>query len=203
MVHLLRWLAVVAGLVGVGCGGVSAVPAPLGVETEAPQRVLVWVGQGEAERQEDGVWVRDPRFDYAFSVEQRRYHGRWRSYKTMRRTHPDYDGSAGPREQVLWFDIVWSAPDTAGALAGAVTSSLGPGDVTSDAGFSRSTLALRPDISSHAPFDTYRIDQRYLYDEGRLEESVSLVKTTDGAERVWVRNTERATLFVPARGLFP
>lgn len=186
------------------CGGMVEVAAPVGAESGEPEAVLVWVGRGEAERFEAGKWVRDTSFDYEFSVEQRRYDGRWRSFKTMRRTHPDYDGSAGPRDQVLWFAIDYASGPKRGAeepegmtLRGEVRSRLGRGEVVTDPGFRRGEIVIRPEISSHAPFDTYRIRQYYRYEEGLLEETVELVKTGDGPEKVWVRNTEKATLFAP------
>ncbi len=179
------------------CGGMVEVAAPLGEEVGPTDAVLVWVGRGEAERFESEAWVRDPRFDYEFSVEQRRYAGRWRSFKTMRRSHPDYDGSAGPREQVLWFAIDFKTGPA--GVGGVVRSRLGDGEVVSDPEFRRSELVIKPEISSHAPFDTYRITQHYRYEDGLLEETVELLKLGDGPERPWVRNTERATLYVPGR----
>lgn len=187
-----RWLAVTMWVMA-ACGGMPDVPVPVGDEPQAPEVVLVWVGRGEAERQVDGQWQRAPAFDYSFTVEQRRYAGRWRSYKTMRRLHPSYDGSAGPREQVLWFEVAWS--DGGGDRSGVIRSGLGDGTVTSDREFRRSAMSLRPEISVHAPFDTYRITQHYRYEEGRLDEVVELVDHDDGREVPWVRNTERAELF--------
>ncbi|HRE91044.1 MAG TPA: hypothetical protein PK095_18120 [Myxococcota bacterium] len=205
---VLWGLCVLCGLSGLSglsvmgaCGGMVEVALPVVDEVDEPEAVLVWVGRGEAERLEGGVWVRDPRFDYEFSVEQRRYAGRWRSFKTMRRQHPGYDGSAGPREQVLWFAIDYQAAaagaGSGDALRGEVRSRLGTGEVVSDPGFRRATVVIRPEISSQAPFDTFRITQHYRYEEGLLDELVELVKRGDGEERPWVRNRERARLFVP------
>lgn len=179
------------------CGGMVEVAAPVGEDPResGEAAVLMWVGRGETERWEDGSWVRDDRFDYEFSVEQRRYAGRWRSFKTMRRTHPDYDGSAGPREQVLWFAIDYRTD--ASEVRGVVRSRLGEGEVTSDPEFRRAEIVIRPQIPSQAPFDTFLIRQHYRYEDGLLEETVELVDRGDGAERPWVRNHERARLFVP------
>ncbi|MBL8783929.1 MAG: hypothetical protein JNJ59_03420 [Deltaproteobacteria bacterium] len=185
------------------CASAPSVPPPLdAAPPTAPDATLVWVGRGEAERKDGGRWVRDPAFDYDFSVEQRRFADRWESVKTMRRLHPDYDGSAGPREQVLWFHLRWPAAAAAGDLHGQVASRLGAGTIVSDREFRRAEIDIRPDISAHAPFDTYRIRQRYLYEEGRLEETVELLDHDgrDGAQEIdWVRNTERATLFSATR----
>jgi hypothetical protein len=62
-----------------------------------------------------------------------------------------------------------------------------------------SEIVIRPDVSSQAPFDTYRIEQNYRYEDGLIEETVELVKLGDGPEKPWVRNTERATLYTPGR----
>jgi len=46
-----------------------------------------------------------------------------------------------------------------------------------------------------APFDRYRIRQRYDYEAGQLTETVELNK----GEAPWVRNREVATLFAARR----
>jgi len=196
----------------VACAGVPSVPPPLRAEPgEAPEVVLVWAGRGECERVDgSGRWRRAPAFDYDFTVEQRRYADRWESVKTMRRLHPDYDGSAGPREQVLWFHLDWGLADAArvavrdgegaaGDVRGAVTSGLGPGTITSDGEFRRARIELHPDISERAPFDTFRITQTYRYEDGRLDETVELLDHDGAREVPWVRNVERAALFTATR----
>lgn len=152
---------------------------------------LVWVGYGEAERLEEGVWQRRPEFDYEFTVEQRRNADHWESVKHMRRRHPAYDGSAGPRELTYHFRLDLAAVDAQGRVPMSITSSLGPGEGHADREFREASLVFHPDISSFAPFDTYRIAQTYAYEKGQLEETVSLDK---GASH-WVRNKEKATLF--------
>lgn len=152
---------------------------------------LVWVGYGEAERLEDGAWKRIPAFDYEFTVEQRRYADRWESVKHMRRRHPAYDGSAGPREQTLYFRVDLDAVDGAGKVPLHLVSTLGPGEGQADRELRSSSLVFHADVSSFAPFDTYRIAQTYAYERGALEETVSLDKGTTP----WVRNKEKAKLF--------
>jgi hypothetical protein len=159
-----------------------APPAP-------PLATLVWVGRGTAERLEHGAWRRDPSFDYEFSVEQRRYADHWDSVKTMRRRHPAYDGSAGPRAQVYFFRLA-VAPAGAGVTYG-VTSTLGAGTGHGDGEFREAVLDIRADVSRWAPFDRYRITQHYQYEAGHLTEDVEL---DDGATP-WVRNHEEAALF--------
>jgi hypothetical protein len=149
---------------------------------------LVWVGHGECERLEAGRWVRRPEFDYRFTVEQRRFSDHWASVKSMQRHHPEYDGSAGPRTQTYFFRLDLDA--------GAAVSTLGTGTFVADAEFREATLELLvPDASAFAPFDRYRIAQRYDYEGGRLTETVAL----DRGETAWVRNRETATLFAPGR----
>lgn len=153
---------------------------------------LVWVGRGEAERQDAGTWVRVPEFDYEFSVVQRRYATEWISTKTLRRLHPDYDGSAGPREQVYSFRIQYAAAQD-GTLTSQVESTLGNGAGTADREFRESRLEMQADVSAFAPFDAYRILQHYQYEEGTLTETVELVDTETSS--TWVRNQEQARLF--------
>jgi hypothetical protein len=152
---------------------------------------LVWVGRGEAERFEGGAWRRTPQFDYEFSVEQRRYAGHWDSVKTMRRRHPDYDGSAGPRVQTYSFRIELAQGAKPDEASYRVRSSLGHGVGQGDAEFRNAVLEIDADISMFAPFDRYRITQHYRYEEGKLSE---LVELNDGATP-WVRNREEAVLF--------
>lgn len=165
----------------------AAAPPP------APLATLVWVGRGVAERHVAGGWQPAPAFDYEFTVEQRRYADHWDSVKTLRRYHPDYDGSAGPRVQVYLFRIDL-APGPTG-VAYRVTSTLGAGRGTSDPEFRDAAMELAADVSMFAPFDRYRITQHYQYEAGRLSE---LVELNDGAAP-WVRNHEEALLFAAQR----
>ncbi|MBE7447988.1 MAG: hypothetical protein HS111_03580 [Kofleriaceae bacterium] len=177
------------------CGGA---PPWMPLSAATPDRddpddglTLVWIGHGACERLERGAWVRCPTLDYAFTVEQRRRGARWESVKTLRRHHPAYDGSAGPRIQTYFFVVDYAAPDADGRVAARVRSSLGDGTGATDREFRAATLALRAPVSRFAPFDRYRITQAYRYEEGRLEELVEL----DDGDRPWVRNREVARLF--------
>jgi hypothetical protein len=166
--------------------------APAG---EEPELTLVWVGRGEAERLDGGRWTRIPTFDYEFSVEQRRFRDEWISVKHLRREHPQYDGSAGPREQTMYFRLAFAPTDGEGRVEGQVSSSLGEGRLVTDAEFRQAAIELGAKVSAFAPFDRFHISQRYLYEEGRLEE---LVELNDGP-RPWVRNREAARLFASQR----
>lgn len=117
---------------------------------------------------------------YEFSVEQRRYPTHWESVKLMRRRHQAYDGSAGPREQTLFFRIDYSPSGEA-----AIHSTLGAGRGQTDADFRHSTLEISADVGRFAPFERYRITQRYDYEAGALDEEVSLLRSNGQA---WVRS---------------
>ena len=181
-----------SAMASTGCGpGTVTGVLPTRTGPPAPaEATLVWVGFGECERLENGAWVRRPEFDYEFTVEQRRYADHWESVKHMRRRHPGYDGSAGPREQTFHFNLEMGTP-AGETLPIRITSTLGPGEGQADRAFRRASLVFHPDISAFAPFDTYRIAQTYGYETGLLEETVSL----DKGESPWVRNQEKATLF--------
>lgn len=168
---------------------------PLTTESTTPASdvTLVWVGRGECERFEDGRWIRRPEFDYEFSVEQRRRGSHWSSIKSMRRHHPAYDGSAGPRSLTYFFELDFARPDAGGRVAASLASSLGAGTGLTDREFRAAVIEIRADVSRFAPFDRYRISQSYQYEQGRLEE---LVELSDGDEP-WVRNREVAMLFGP------
>lgn len=172
----------------VGCAS-GRVVVPQAAADE-PELTLVWVGRGKTEVLTDGNWVRAPQFDYDFSVEQRRYKDRWESVKSLRRRHPDYDGSAGDRT-LTWFFSLDYQQTVNGSVPFQVVSSLGSGSGTTDAEFRRGTIELKAPVSSMAPFDRYRITQTYFYDEGRLEEVIELNK----GDKPWARNFEQATLF--------
>lgn len=170
--------------------------APLRAAPAAPEELtLVWVGRGECERFEDGKWVRRPEFDYEFTVEQRRSGAHWESVKSLRRLHPDYDGSAGPRSQTYFFLVDYAETTPDGRVRGAVRSSLGAGVVATDPEFRGAVVDLEAPTSRWAPFDRYRIRQTYRYENGELDETVEL----NNGEAPWVRNRERATLFARAR----
>lgn len=189
-----RHYTLLLSLAGLFAGCAASQPwVPLAPAPAAPPELtLVWVGRGECERYAGGTWVRAPEFDYDFNVEQRRYGDHWESVKSMRRRHPAYDGSAGPRAQTYFFNLAFQAPDGSGQVAGELTSSLGRGQIRTDREFRESELDfLAEGVSSFAPFDRYRIRQRYDYEGGQLTETVEL----NLGEQPWVRNREVATLF--------
>lgn len=191
-----RWLIVLSILLGLvtlsGCSSSTKGVLPPREGAPPPSDLtLVWVGYGEAEMMVGGAYRRAPQFDYEFTVEQRRFADHWESVKHLRRRHPGYDGSAGPREQTMYFRLDLASVDAEGGVPVRITSTLGPGEGRADREFRTATLVFHPDVSSFAPFDTYRIAQSYGYERGALEETVRL----DKGDKPWVRNNERATLF--------
>ncbi len=183
----------------VACGAPAPV-LPLQAGSPPPAEVtLVWVGEGKAEILQGGVWQRAPEFDYQFSVVQRRYRNHWDSVKELHRRHPNYDGSAGQRDQTYFFHVAYRPADDESAVSGSVTSTLGNGSLSTDRGFRDAVVELDADVSSFAPFNAYRITQHYRYDAGSLTETVELNKKHDGTETPWVRSQEQATLFAPHR----
>lgn len=173
----------------------DGVPAPMA----EPSERWVWVGEGTAYRHVDGAWERSATQDYAFLVRQDRHPGRWLSLKVQNRTHPGYDGRAGAADQQHAFAVELGAPDADGRLALRLRSTYGDGGGYGDSELRHAVLTFRAaGVSRFAPYDRFRITQRYLYEEGRLDESVELFKLgRDGAERPFAKIEERARLFRP------
>lgn len=159
-----------------------------------PEVRLMWVGVGRAQRFVDGIWKRSPEQDYEFSVRQDRFSHRWESIKNMHRRHPEYDGSAGPRNQTHFFLINY-ANGKQGSVESEIESSLGPGNGTTDLEFRRAEIELSPEISSLAPYNRIRITQRYEYESGLLHEMVYLYDLKDGREVPFFRVEEQARIY--------
>jgi hypothetical protein len=174
----------------------SDVPFPV------PRQLLVWVGTGSASVLVDGAWQRVPSQDYEFTVTQRRYADRWESVKVQHRRHPAYDASAGPRDQVHYFRVDLPPPSSSAAsLDFALRSSLGNGTGRIDAEFRTGQMEFdAAGVSMFAPFNRYRIDQQYRYEQGELLETVELFKARGGAETPFMRIEERALLMAPSIG---
>lgn len=199
---VLGFLTFAALAATVGCGGAAKSPLPSAAQAwPESELTLVWVGRGEASVFQAGAYQRSPKHDYDFMVVQRRYRDRWESVKEMHRRHPDYDGSAGPRDQSYYFRMGFAprAGEAAEKVGVTVTSTWGPGAGVTDPEFRHAALSMRPDVSSFAPFDTLRLQQHYRYEEGSLEETVELVDHSGGKEVPYVRNEERATLYATRR----
>lgn len=193
-------LAVVAGIVllAASCAGTPD-PSVLAGTAATPvgsTDQLVWVGHGESFIYADGQWIRTPESDYEFLVRQNRFADRWESLKVQNRTHPDYDGSAGAADQQHAF-LIQYGPYAGGRVPITLQSTYGDGDGFTDPEFREAVLEFEAtDVSRFAPYNRFRITQRYLYEQGRLEETVELFKLEDdGTETPFVRIEERARMF--------
>ena len=158
---------------------------------------ILWVGSGESYVYIDGKYQRSESNDYSFEVTQRQYGNSWKSIKNMHRIHPDYDGKAEEREQIMFFAIDFSKKGS--EIISTINSSLGNGDGISDKEFREQVIQFSvDDISSFAPYNTIRITQHYKYEEGILLETVELFKLSDGKETPFSKIEERAVIFRPA-----
>ncbi len=184
-----------------GCSGQNRLASALPVTAEAPaqsQAVLVWVGIGEGYRWDNGQWRRAREQDYEFSVVQRRFDDRWESIKSMHRRHPGYDGSAGLRDQVHYFEIRPDEPRGA-TVPISVTSSMGAGRGTTDTQFRRWNFEMQTGATGFAarfmPYDRLQFQQSYLYEEGNLREEIILSKSS--AQEPFFKIVETAQVFAP------
>jgi len=183
-----------------GCAGTPD-PSVLTGSTPASspeiEQQLVWVGRGTAYIFLEDEWVRTPISDYEFLVRQNRFAGYWESLKVQNRTHPEYDGSAGPADQQHFFRVEYGSPDTDGDLPITLRSTYGDGSGTSDAEYRRTVLEFEAaSVSRFAPYNRYRITQHYRYEDGLLEETVLLFdRDADGTEKPFVRIDEKARMY--------
>ncbi|MDZ7592310.1 MAG: hypothetical protein U5L05_16855 [Rubrivivax sp.] len=145
-------------------------------------------------------WRRAPSQDYEFSVTQRWYGERWESVKVQHRRHPEYDGSAGARDQIHCFKLELPAANSTPGLNFNLRSSFGDGSGKIDREFRAGTMEFEArDISMFAPFNRHRISQQYRYEQGELLEVVELFKKKGAVEAPFMRFEERAGLFAPHR----
>ncbi len=164
--------------------------------TPEPERTIVLVGTGEAFRFSDGKWIKSPGYNYEFSVIQRRYADRWESIKEMHRRHPDYSGLAGPRDQTHHFVIRFEKGE-GGSIPFIADTTMGSGAGKADESFKEVVVELEPEgVSVFAPFNIYRITQRYSYKEGFLRETVEVIKRKDGREHPFMKMEEEALIFI-------
>ncbi len=167
-----------------------------------PAQTLVWVGSSQSYAFKDGIWQRAPAMDYEFSVIQRRYATYWDSIKTLQRRHPEYDGSAGPRNQTYHFRVDYQQEKNQ-ERAFEIVSTIGDGGGKIDQEFRNGVFELAASVSSFAPYDTYKFVQKYLYEEGKLIETLELVKKGGGREVPFAKIEEQAQLFSGDTSLKP
>jgi hypothetical protein len=187
------------------CKGYTPPPLPAALpETEVPLLTLVWVGTGESYAVRHGRRERTPSSDYTFTVTQRRFATHWESVKELHRRNPDYDGSAGPRDQSYLFRLTMNPP-AQDSVRFRVQSTLGNGIGASDTLFRGATLEFGArGMSKFAPYNTYRITQHYGYESGELRETVALLmRKTGKPDAVFAEINEAARLYVPGAYALP
>jgi len=200
MNKLSKVFILLSTLIIISCSSSNQIITPLSKElpNTKDNYTILWVGTGESYIYNNGKYLRSPSNDYTFEVTQRRYSKTWKSTKSMHRIHPDYNGKAGPREQNMYFEIDFSKYNN--NLVSKIHSSLGEGHGISDFEFRKQTIELPIDnISSMAPYNTLKITQNYLYEEGILEETVELYKLKNGIKTPFVKIEEKAIMFRPSQ----
>jgi hypothetical protein len=190
-------VAAVAVAVLAGCSTAPSIIAES--STTPPVEQLVWVGTGTSWVFEDGEWLRTPEQDYEFLVRQSRYASRWESLKVQNRTHPAYDGTAGPADQQHFFAITFGEVGSDGRIATELASTYGDGGGWTDREYRHAVLEFEAEgVSRFAPYNRFRITQEYRYEEGELRETVELYKVdSDGREQPFARIEEEARMFRP------
>jgi hypothetical protein len=196
-------VGVMFGMAAIGLTGCAGTPDPsilagaTAGASPAIEQQLVWVGTGTSYIWSDGEWIRTPGSDYEFLVRQNRFGDHWESLKVQNRTHPDYDGSAGPADQQHFFRIEYGAPTAEGDLPITLRSTYGDGHGVSDREYREAALEFEAvGVSRFAPYNRFRITQHYRYDEGVLDETVELfMLENDGTESPFAKIEERARIF--------
>jgi len=111
--------------------------------------------------------------------------------KDIHRRHPDYDGRADVRDQTL-YSRVKTASAEGNSRALLVQRCRGEGRGRADGELNNIVVEFSPDSSRFAPFNVFRITQRFSYDEGRLMETVEIFKKKDGRENPFMKIEEEA-----------
>ena len=158
------------------------------------QTSSVFVGNGRASRFVDGSWIRLPEQDYELILLERRFADRWEVIKELHRRHPRYDGSAGPRDQTLYF-LVRTKPAGDRGLDLIIEGTLGSGTghETADGGV---LLELAPTAKGwFVPFDMIRISQTRTGTQAGFEEFVELFSVREGHEIPFMRIQEEGSIY--------
>lgn len=191
----MLWTA--AAMMGLSCKTTQKSIVPLSAKIEVEDTyTIIWNGQSEAYRYVEGKWEREELFDYVFDVIQKRYDDKWKSIKNMHRLHPQYNGKAGARDQVMYFELGFNDLKD-NKLLSVINSSLGNGVGTTDKEFRDQQLILYiKDAGILAPYNKVRITQHYQYEQGILKETVELLKEKNGKETYFMKNEETAYFYL-------
>lgn len=169
------------------------------IENKEDGVLFLWYGVSRAHRFINGKYERDETYDYLFSVRQLRQGNTWKSIKNLHRTHPDYDGKGGERDQTMYFEVTYKKDG--GDITSTVNTSLGNGNGESDAEFRHQTLEFDFDGSKgiaglFVPYNRFRIIQDYKYEDGKLVETVELFKKKGNHEIPYAMMKETAEIYI-------
>jgi hypothetical protein len=193
-------LAVATTLLLASCTTAKKSIIPVSDKTEFEDTyTIIWNGYSKAFAYEDGNWERAATFDYYFDVIQKRYKNEWKSVKSLHRIHPEYNGKAGERDQTMYFNVKYLALDQA-IVVGQINASLGDGSVKTDPEFRKSEMVIdSKEQSAFIPYNKIRITQFYDYENGKLTETVELLKVKDGVETPFMKNEEEAYFYIKGK----
>lgn len=153
---------------------------------------IIWNGYSKAFVYKNDTWLRAETFDYYFDVIQKRYDMEWKSVKSLHRIHPDYNGKAGKRDQTMYFGVTYKDLQN-NIINGTISSSLGDGTVKTDNEYRNSTIDIDlKNANMFMPYNKIRITQKYDYENGKLTETVLLLKVKNGKESPFMKNEEEA-----------
>jgi hypothetical protein len=160
---------------------------------------IIWNGYSKAFVHKNGDWLRAETFDYYFDVIQKRYDKEWKSVKSLHRIHPDYNGKAGKRDQTMYFGVNYINLLNK-VVNGKINSSLGIGTLKTDNEFRNSTIEIDlKDANMFMPYNKIRIMQQYDYENGKLTETVLLLKVKNGKETPFMKNEEEAYFYIKGK----
>lgn len=197
---ILTAVAVFISLFFAGCSSTKKVIIPLDREISFEDTyTIIWNGYSKAYVYKDEKWQRAETFDYYFDVIQKRYDRVWKSVKSLHRIHPDYNGKAGQRDQTMYFEVRYTSMQN-DIVNADLLSSLGNGSLTTDNEFRNSEMELKlKDANMFTPYNKIRITQRYDYENGKLTETVLLLKEKDGEEIPFMKNEEEAYFYMKGK----
>lgn len=161
--------------------------------------LFLWYGISRAYRFANETYERDESYDYLFSVRQLRQGNTWKSIKNLHRTHPNYDGKAGQRDQTMYFELHYKK--TEDQIVSQINTSLGNGAGNTDKEFRHQVLEFDFDAGGgiaglFIPYNKLRITQKYEYEEGKLFETVELFKKKGAQEIPFMKNEEVAQIYI-------
>jgi hypothetical protein len=160
---------------------------------------IIWNGYSKAFVYKNNSWLRAETFDYYFDVIQKRYDKEWKSVKSLHRIHPDYEGKAGKRDQTMYFGVNYQNIQSS-VVNGTIISSLGNGTITTDNEYRNSTTDIDlKDANMFMPYNKIRINQKYDYENGKLTETVLLIKVKGRKETPFMKNEEEAFFYIKGK----